>query len=74
MVIEREGLRKMSRQHVHLSSDPETARQVGARRGPPVIFEVDAAAMQANGFAFFRSNNGVWLVTIVPPSFLRRQV
>src|SRR5690242_18631805 len=39
--IRREGLRKMARHHVHLSPDPETARRVGARHGPPVVFAVD---------------------------------
>lgn len=58
-VIERAGLRKMKRHHVHLSPDPETARRVGARHGRPVIFEVDAAAMLADGHVFFRSINGV---------------
>jgi hypothetical protein len=56
-----------------LSADPETARRVGARHGPPVVFELDAAAMWAEGHTFFRSDNGVWLVDAVPPRFLRRR-
>jgi putative RNA 2'-phosphotransferase len=44
---------------------------VGARHGRPVVFEVDAAAMRAAGYAFFRSANGVWLVDEVPPQYLR---
>jgi putative RNA 2'-phosphotransferase len=71
-IIEREGLRRMRREHVHLSVDVETARRVGARHGRPLIFEVDAAGMQASGFTFYRSDNGVWLVDAVPPTFLRR--
>lgn len=71
-VIEREGLKKMSRHHVHLSPDTETARRVGMRHGRPVIFAVDAAAMHAAGVPFYRSANGVWLVDAVPPSYLRR--
>lgn len=70
--IEREGLKKMRRHHVHLSADVATARMVGARHGPPVVLNVDAAAMHAAGFAFFRSANGVWLVDEVPPAFLSR--
>lgn len=70
--IEREGLKKLRRHHVHLSADVATARNVGARRGPPVIFVVDAKAMQATGFVFYRSANGVWLVDEVPPTFLAR--
>ena len=65
-----EGLRPMDRHHVHLSPDLETARVVGARRGRPLILRVDAAAMAAGGAEFFRADNGVWLVTEVPPSVL----
>lgn len=70
--IERTGLSKMTRHHVHLSADVATARAVGARRGAPVVFTIDAAAMARSGFAFFRSANGVWLVDSVPPEYLRR--
>ena len=66
------GLKKMSRHHVHLSTDIPTAKAVGARHGRPVIFEVDAAAMHAAGSVFYRSANGVWLVDHVPPEYLRR--
>jgi putative RNA 2'-phosphotransferase len=70
--VEREGLLRMRRHHVHLSPDVPTARRVGARHGRPVIFAVDAAAMAGEGFEFFCSENGVWLVDHVPPRFLRR--
>lgn len=45
-----EGLKKMKRHHVHLSKGTDTAKKVGARRGVPVILEVDAAAMHAVGY------------------------
>jgi putative RNA 2'-phosphotransferase len=70
--IEQDGLRKMRRHHVHLSTDLPTATQVGARHGKPVIFEVDSAGMHRDGFEFFCSENGVWLVDEVPPKYLRR--
>jgi putative RNA 2'-phosphotransferase len=38
-----------------------------------VLFEVDAAAMDAEGHTFFRAENGVWLVDAVPARFLRRR-
>lgn len=69
--ILKHGLLKMARHHVHLSVDEKTARNVGARRGKPVIFAVDAAAMHKEGYEFFVSANGVWLVETVPPKFLR---
>lgn len=70
-IIRREGLRKMRRQHVHLSLDSATARIVGARHGRPVVFVVDAAAMHRQGFVFYRSANGVWLADQVPPAYLQ---
>lgn len=66
-----EGLRKMSRHHVHLSANIATARNVGSRRGRPVIFAVDARTMQREGYLFYRSDNGVWLVDLVPPNYLK---
>jgi putative RNA 2'-phosphotransferase len=70
--ILRQGLLKMARHHVHLSRDIATARTVGARHGRPVVFAVDAAAMQAAGWIFYCSANGVWLVDHVPPEYLRQ--
>ena len=69
--ILREGLRKMRRHHVHLSSDVETALRVGGRHGAPVVLLVDAAAMVGDGYQFFRSDNGVWLTECVPVQYLR---
>jgi putative RNA 2'-phosphotransferase len=68
--IRAEGLRPGSRHAVHLSPDVETARRVGSRRGRPVVLRVDAAAMAADGAAFSRSANGVWLVDAVLPRYL----
>jgi putative RNA 2'-phosphotransferase len=68
--IRREGLIKGARTHVHLSADVETARNVGGRRGKPVVLTVDARAMHAAGHLFFVSANGVWLVEHVPSRFI----
>ncbi len=70
--IRREGLRRMARQHVHLSGDPGTATAVGRRHGRPVVLLVDAAAMFRDGHIFYRSDNGVWLVEHIPAAYLRR--
>lgn len=67
-----QGLCKMRRHHVHLSVDITTARKVGARHGRPVVFRVDAAAMVADGFVFYCTANGVWLVDVVPPMYLEQ--
>jgi putative RNA 2'-phosphotransferase len=55
---------------VHLSADRDTAVRVGQRHGKPVVLSVDAARMAADGFSFFVSANGVWLVDSVPSSYL----
>lgn len=66
-----EGLKPMSRHHVHLTDDIETARSVGGRRRKGVtIFKIDAKRMLADGVQFFRSENDVWLVDAVPPHCL----
>ena len=72
-LIEREGINKMSRQHVHLSADIRTAHSVGRRHGKPVLLEVAAALMHTHGFKFFLSQNGVWLTESVPPDYLARR-
>ncbi|MFI7324537.1 RNA 2'-phosphotransferase [Streptomyces rubiginosohelvolus] len=69
--IRAEGLRPMTRHHVHLSPDRETATRVGARRGRPLVLTVDAGAMHRAGHVFRVSANGVWLADAVPPEFLR---
>jgi len=65
------GLEKRSRQHVHLSRDVETAIAVGGRHGKPVIFEVPALQMHAEGHLFYLSENGVWLTDVVPATYLK---
>ena len=68
--IDAEGLIPKSRLYVHLSGDVDTARKVGQRHGKPVIYTVDAAAMHADGYTFYRSVNGVWLTKKVPARYL----
>ncbi|GAO43588.1 RNA 2'-phosphotransferase [Flavihumibacter petaseus] len=64
------GISKQSRTHVHLSTDQEIARTVGARHGKPFVFEVRAGEMSAAGYQFFLSENMVWLTEYVPTEFL----
>jgi putative RNA 2'-phosphotransferase len=70
-VIFAEGLKKMSRHHVHLSENIETARKVGMRYGKPVIFEIDTEAMLLENFEFFVSENNVWLTDNIPPNLIK---
>jgi putative RNA 2'-phosphotransferase len=66
-----QGLLKMKRHHVHLSADIETAIKVGRRHGKPVVLQIDALAMADLGYAFFLSDNGVWLTEQVPARYIR---
>jgi putative RNA 2'-phosphotransferase len=61
-----DGFRKMSRHHVHLSPDEKTAAAVGRSCSPWT------RAMCRDGWEFYRSGNGVWLVEHVPTRYLRR--
>jgi putative RNA 2'-phosphotransferase len=65
------GLEKRARHHVHLSSEMKTARSVGSRYGKPMILQIDAARMAAEGHKFYISANEVWLVDKVAPEFLK---
>jgi putative RNA 2'-phosphotransferase len=69
--IRQRGILPGKRHHVHLSATADTAGQVGARRGRPVILEIDAAAMAADGHHFWITPNQVWLTETVPPGYLR---
>jgi len=70
-IIRIEGLKKMERQHVHLSKDTETAANVGNRRGKAIILAIDAAKMHADGFRFYLSENEVWLTDEVPVQYIQ---
>lgn len=69
-IILKTGVKSMNREYVHLSSDIETATSVGSRHGKPIIFEVDARRMYADGIVFKISKNGVWQVEFVDPIYL----
>lgn len=68
--IKKEGLKKMSRQHVHLSQLKETAITVGSRRGKPIILNVNSKQMHLDGFNFYLSENKVWLTDEVPAKYI----
>ena len=70
--IDSQGLIPKSRLYVHLSSDMETAKNVGSRHGRPVIYQVDCASMVEAGYKFYLSANHVWLTKEVPAKYLRK--
>ena len=69
--IKKEGLKKMNRQHVHLSENQEIAATVGSRRGTPIILTVCSGEMHRNNIAFYLSENGVWLTDNVASQYIK---
>ncbi len=68
--IKVEGLKKMTRQHVHLSYDTTTAFNVGKRHGTPCVLVINSYEMMKCGYKFYRSENNVWLTDIVPSRYI----
>ncbi len=66
------AIRPMSRQHVHLSIDKQTAVQVASRRRNKqrVVLTIRAGAMHKSGHEFRLSDNKVWLTERVPIEFI----
>jgi len=70
-IIQRDGLKPMKRQYVHLSADAETARQVAVRRtSHPVILRVSALKAYQHGIAFYLGNDMIWLADSIPSKFI----
>lgn len=68
-----EGLKPMGRQYVHLSTDIETAIQVGKRRDTePVILQVDTVSALKAGIKFYHANEKIWLCKEMPSQFLSK--
>ena len=68
-IIFSEGIKKMNRQYVHLSSDKKTAIAVGKRHGDPLLITVKAKQMFNDGCKFYCSDNGVWLTDYIDPKY-----
>lgn len=69
--IQKIGLIPKSRLYVHLSTDIQTAIQVGKRHGQPVIYQIDTQQMIYDGFIFYISANHIWLTKAVPVQYLK---
>lgn len=73
-IILKDGLKKMSRQYVHLSIDKKTAINVGKRHSKkldPIILEIDCKSMVNDGYNFYISVNNVWLSDDIPPQYIK---
>ena len=71
--IRKNGLSKMNRLYVHLSSDYKTALNVAQRHcknDTPYVFTIDTYPMIVDKVPFYLSKNGVWLVEHIDPKFI----
>lgn len=69
--IQLDGLRPMRRQYVHLSTDQQTAQQVGSRKtGHPVLLKIRALDAYQAGVKFYHGNQDTWLADVIPPEFI----
>ena len=69
--IKSEGLKKMRRNFVHLSSSEESAYTVGVRHeGATIMLKIDSGRMHADGWKFRHSESDVWLVDAVPVTYI----
>lgn len=65
------GIKSMSRTHVHLSKDIETAFKVGKRHGHACVLIIDTERMYQDGYEFLQSENSVWLTKFVPTEYIK---
>jgi len=65
------GIEKRNRQHVHLSSNKDTAEKVGMRHGKPVLLTIMTGKMHEDGILFYLSENNVWLTEFVHPQYIQ---
>lgn len=70
--IFKNGLNKMDRHHVHLTHDPEIARQTGNRHGRGVVLVIDVKAMVRDKIIFYLSENNIWLTDYVPAKYITK--
>lgn len=67
------GLKKMSRHHVHLTDNYQTAYDVGIRyakyNNKVWIIAIDAKGMNGDGYEFLKTENGVYLTDHVSSKY-----
>jgi putative RNA 2'-phosphotransferase len=70
-IILEQGITKMSRHHVHMSENIQTAIEVGKRHGLPIVAVIDSQQMHLDGIQFYLSGNNVWLTDYVNPKYIK---
>lgn len=66
-----EGLLPKGRQYVHLSSETDTAMQVGRRRDEkPVLLKIYAKRAWNEGVSFYHGNETIWLADCIDKKYI----
>ncbi|MCK8523071.1 RNA 2'-phosphotransferase [Aquimarina sp. D1M17] len=68
--IQKEGLKSMQRQYVHLAETIELAKEVGSRHGKPTIIVLETKKLLDNGWIFYKTEENVWLTKDIPTQYL----
>lgn len=72
--IAEEGLKPMSRQHVHLSKTPREALAVGGRHADePVVLVIDSETMARDGFEIDKRGHDIYTVDSIPPEYIEQR-
>jgi putative RNA 2'-phosphotransferase len=74
--IMKEGLKKMSRHHVHMYSEDklDKAKDTGYRHQKgtkPVLLIIEAKQMHNEGYKFYKSENDVYLTDFIPSKYIK---
>lgn len=70
-IILKQGLKPMTRQYVHLSTDHRTAMVTGRRKCmSPLILTIHSKDAHARGIKFYIGNQDVWLSDFIPPEYI----
>lgn len=67
------GLDKMTRRYVHLSTNKIGAFEVGQRHAKtlrPIVLKIESSKMYEDGYKFYLSENKVWLTDFVPAKYI----
>ena len=73
--IQQVGLLPMNRQYVHLSTNVETAIQVGLRKdNRPLLLEINAKEAYMDGVVFYQGNEQVWLVDKLSSKYVQNLI
>lgn len=71
MFICRRGLFSMSQEsYCPLVTDSAIALDMGAAYGYPCVYQVYSKKMHEDGYHFYETDNGVWLIEVVPPEYI----